>query len=167
MPTGHQAPPVPPVRHLHHWHQEGTSITGTRKAPPTLEPGRHLHHWHQGGTSTTGTRKAPPPLAPGRHLHHWHQGGTSTTGTRKAHPPLEPWRNIHHWHKEGDHDGAPGRRSRRGTRKEITPGTMENSTTGTRKTALYIIMYNNILFVNKCKETYVFCIKTLNNNIYI
>ena len=53
-----------------------------------------------------------------------------------------------------------------GTRRKNL-GTTENSTTGTRKTALYIIMYNDILFVNKCKETYVFCIKTLNNNLYI
>ena len=54
-----------------------------------------------------------------------------------------------------------------GTMEDTTPGTLEDSTPGTRKTALYIIMYNNILFVNKCKETYVFCIKTLNNNLYI
>ena len=65
-------------------------------------------------------------------------------------------------------DTTPGtlKDSTPGTMDDTTPGTRENSTTGTRKTALYI-MYNNILFVNKCKEIYVFCIKTLNNNLYI
>ena len=52
--------------------------------------------------------------------------------------------------------------------EDTTNDTRKDTTTDTRKNdIIYIIMYNNILFVNKCKETYTFCIKTLNSNLYI